>query len=121
VILEVSNKLGRHYWRAPAVALDDQQWDSLPDRLGVDPHDYAEGRRMAAAVRRAVDETLTDHQREAFLDVVLRGIPLDALCARDGVTRNTIYKTVFDARRKIRAALVANGYLTTSTEKEGPS
>ena len=40
--------------------------------------------------------------------------PFDALCARDGTSRNAVYKTVFDARRKIRAALVANGYLEVS-------
>ena len=34
VILEVSAKLGRHYWRRPTVALDAQSWDRLPDRLG---------------------------------------------------------------------------------------
>jgi RNA polymerase sigma-70 factor (ECF subfamily) len=111
VILEVSSKLGRHYWRGAPQSLDEEQWDTLPDRLGVDPHEYAEARRIAAAVRAAVDETLTEHQRVVFVDVVLRGIPLDALCARDGVSRNAVYKTVFDARRKIRAALVANGYL----------
>jgi RNA polymerase sigma-70 factor (ECF subfamily) len=35
VILEVSSKLGRHYWRNPPVALDAGQWERLPDRFGV--------------------------------------------------------------------------------------
>ena len=38
-------------------------------------------------------------------------IPLDALAAELGVRRNAVYKVIFDARRKIRRALVANGYL----------
>ncbi|HEY1699464.1 MAG TPA: hypothetical protein VGG75_07100 [Trebonia sp.] len=38
VILEVSSKLGRHYWRNPPVALDAGQWD----RLGIDPQRHAE-------------------------------------------------------------------------------
>lgn len=117
VVLEVSHKLGRHYWRTAPQALDEEQWDSLPDRLGVDPHQHAEARQLASVVRRAVDETLTEHQRAVFVAVVLEGVPLDALCARDGVSRSAVYKTVFDARRKIRAALVANGYLPSSPEK----
>ena len=31
--------------------------------------------------------------------------------ARPGTNRNAAYKAVFDARRKIRGFLVANGYL----------
>src|SRR5579862_154015 len=37
VILEVSAKLGRHFWRHAPVALDEEQWERLPDRFGIDP------------------------------------------------------------------------------------
>jgi len=43
--------------------------------------------------------------------VVLNGVPLDALVAHLGSSRNAIYKMLFDARRKLRAVLAANGYL----------
>jgi ribosomal protein S9 len=36
-----------------------------------------------------------------------------------GSSRNAVYKTMFDARRKLRAALAANGYLTASTREAG--
>lgn len=112
VILEVSSKLGRHHWRTPTATWDEDRWEALPDRLGIGPHEQAEARRLVEVVRDVVDGTLTDHQRAVFIEVVLHGVPLDAICARDGTTRSAVYKTVFDARRKIRAALVANGYLT---------
>ena len=51
------------------------------------------------------------HQRRLFVAVVINGIPLDALAAKLGLRRNAIYKVIFDARRKIRRALVAGGYL----------
>jgi RNA polymerase sigma-70 factor (ECF subfamily) len=111
VILEVSSKLGRHYWRNPPVALDAGQWERLPGRLGLDPQQHAESAAILAEVRRVVDDELTSHQRRVFVAVVVDGIPLDALAARLGLQRNAIYKVVFDARRKIRRALVANGYL----------
>ena len=31
--------------------------------------------------------------------------------ARPGTNRNAVYKAIFDARRKIRGYLIANGYL----------
>lgn len=111
VVLEVSSKLGRHYWRRPAARLADEDWERLPDRFGVDPSAHSERREMVDAIRRAVDEVLTEHQRALFVAIVLGGVPLDALVARTGSSRGAIYKGVFDARRKIRAFLDANGYL----------
>jgi RNA polymerase sigma-70 factor, ECF subfamily len=111
VILEVSSKLGRHYWRNPPVALDADQWERLPDRFGLDPERQAEAAGILAEVRRVVDEELTSYQRRVFTAIVVDGIPLDALAAALGVRRNAIYKVIFDARRKIRRALAANGYL----------
>jgi len=111
VVLEVSSKLGRHYWRNPLVALDDGQWERLPGRLGVDPEGYAEAAGILAEVRRVVEDDLTIHQRRVFVAIVVDGIPLDALAARLGLGRNAIYKVIFDARRKIRHALVVKGYL----------
>ena len=111
VILEVSSKLGRHYWRNPPVAPDAGQWERLPDRLGIDPARHAEPAGILAEVRRVVDDELTVHQRRVFVTVVVDGIPLDALAAELSLRRNAIYKVIFDARRKIRRALVANGCL----------
>ena len=114
VILEVSSKLGRHYWRNPPVALDAGQWERLPDRFGIDPERHAESAGILAEVRRVVDDELTSHQRRVFVAIVVDGIPLDALAVELGLRRNAIYKVIFDARRKIRRALVANGYLEQS-------
>ena len=111
VILEVSTKLGRHYWRNPPVTLDASQWERLPDRFGIDPEQHAASAGILAEVRRVVEDELTTHQRRIFVAVVVDGIPLDALAARLSLQRNAIYKVIFDARRKIRRALVANGYL----------
>ena len=111
VMFEVSAKIGRHFWRRPPVALTAEDWDRLPDRFGFDPAAASERRDFVRAVHRAVQEDLTEHQRQVFVPLVLDGIPLDALAEKLGSSRNAIYKTMFDARRKLRASLVANGYL----------
>jgi RNA polymerase sigma-70 factor (ECF subfamily) len=111
VILEVSSKLGRHYWRNPPVTLDAACCSgSIPNRSGSLSH-CAASADILAEVRRVVEDELTAHQRRVFVAIVVDGIPLDALAARLSLQRNAIYKVIFDARRKIRRALVANGYL----------
>jgi RNA polymerase sigma-70 factor (ECF subfamily) len=113
VILEVSNKIGRHFWQRPSSILNDAQWDRLPDRLGIAPDDQAIRTEILETIRRAVTNELTEHQQRVFLALVVEGIPLDALAARLDCTRNSLYKTMFDARRKLRAALVADGHIET--------
>ncbi|HLQ56484.1 MAG TPA: sigma-70 family RNA polymerase sigma factor [Streptosporangiaceae bacterium] len=115
VIFEVSAKVGRHFWRNPGVPLDAADWDRLPGRFGFEPAQEAEWRDLLAALGRAVDTELTARQRAVFVAIVLNDVPLDALVAELASSRNAIYKMLFDARRKLRAALAANGYLGHDT------
>ncbi len=119
VILEVSAKLGRHFWQRPTVALEAEDWDRLPDRFGMGPADHAQWQGLVDALRRAVEDELSERQRQVFVALVLQNVPLDALVVRLGSNRNAIYKTMFDARRKLRAALAANGYLSTPGDPSG--
>ena len=117
-IFEVSTKMGRHFWQRPPVAMESEDWDRLPDRFGLDPARVAEWRDVVAALQRAVSEELTDHQRRVFVAIVLNGVGLDALVAELDSSRNAIYKTLFDARRKLRAALVTHGYLDNDVSRQ---
>ncbi len=116
VMFEVSSKLGRHFWRHHNAqvtgSLDADGWDRLPDRFGLDPAREAEWRDLAAELRRAVRDDLTSRQREVFVAIVVDGIPLEALAVKLDTNRNALYKTLFDARRKLRVTLAAHGYLT---------
>ena len=111
VVFEVSTKLGRHFWRAPRARLDAADWSRLPDRFGLDPAREREWRELVAALRDAVDEVLSERQRRVFVAIVLDEVPADALAERLGSSRNAIYKTLYDARGKLRAQLVATGHL----------
>jgi RNA polymerase sigma-70 factor, ECF subfamily len=113
VILEVSSAIGRHVWRRAGAALTrDDGWEELPDRLAPSPGDEVERRELVAALRRAVDEALTPHQRRVFTAVVVQDLPIDAVAHGIGATRNAVYKTVFDARRRLRRRLAADGLMT---------
>jgi RNA polymerase sigma-70 factor, ECF subfamily len=111
VVFEVSSKLGRHFWRVPRATMETEDWDRLPDRFGLDPARRSEWHELVRELRRGVDQLLSDRQRLVFEAIVLDGVPLDALVVQLGTTRNAIYKTLYDARVKLRAQLVATGHL----------
>ena len=59
---------------------------------------------------------LSPRQRQVFVAIAVNAVPLDALAIELSSNRNAIYKMMFDARRKLRAALSANGYMGRNTE-----
>ena len=63
---------------------------------------------MLAALREEV-ERLTAHQRQVFVAIALNDVPIDILAERLNTTRGALYKTLHDARRKLRTALTAQG------------
>lgn len=109
VIFEVSSRLRRHAWRHRSVETDDTVWDRLadgtPSALGMMEH-----QELAAALKRVVKERLTDRQRTIFQAAAMDDIPIDVLAERFGSSRGAIYKTLHDARRKLRGALSDAGY-----------
>jgi RNA polymerase sigma-70 factor, ECF subfamily len=110
VMLEVSSKIGRHFARSSPARIDEVDWERIPDRLTDLPEQRVERRELLATLRRAVDEELSGHQRRVFVAVVLNEVPMDALVHELGSNRNAIYKTLFDARLKLKASLAAAGH-----------
>jgi RNA polymerase sigma-70 factor, ECF subfamily len=110
VMFEVSTKMGRHFWRDHRATLDDDAWAKMPDLKASSPDQHAVHTEMFAALRRAIDQDLTDLQRRVFVAIALNEVPMDAFARELGSSRNAVYKTLFDARRKLRASLGKAGY-----------
>ena len=51
-----------------------QSWDRLPDRFGLQPEEHAFHSDLMAAVRRAIEEDLTERQRQVFIAIAINGI-----------------------------------------------
>jgi RNA polymerase sigma-70 factor (ECF subfamily) len=119
VIFEVSGKIGRHFSRRETVAFEPDDWDRLESDPDDDPAASSERRELVRQLRGAIEHDLTPHQRRIFEAVVLQGVPLDQLAVELDTNRNALYKTMFDARRKLRVALAANGYLDPVDPGEG--
>jgi RNA polymerase sigma-70 factor, ECF subfamily len=61
---------------------------------------------------------LTPHQREVLLAITLNGVPIDVLAERLNSTRGVLYKTLHDARHKLRVHLAARGMIIGEGRKE---
>jgi len=109
VLLEAGVKARRRAWHGSEIALDDDSWRRLADDTA-SVQRSAEDAELLRAVVDAVDAALTPHQREVFTALALNGIPIDVLAERLASTRGALYKTLHDARRKLRAALAEAGY-----------
>jgi len=57
---------------------------------------------------------LRRHQREVLVGLALNGVPIDVLAERLNTTRGALYKTLHDARRKLRADLSERGFTLDS-------
>ena len=57
-----------------------------------------------------IEHELTDRQRQAMKALIVDEVPLDELVRHWGTSRNAVYKLVHDARRRLRAELVARGF-----------
>jgi len=108
-LLETAVKLRRRPWRGREVPLEPERWPE-PSSASTGPEARAEQSDLLAAVRRGIDTALTPHQREVLVAVTLNDVPIDVLAERLGTTRGALYKTIHDARRKLRQALDADGY-----------
>jgi RNA polymerase sigma-70 factor (ECF subfamily) len=103
-LLEAGVKARRRAWQDREVLLDETAWPAFGDS-GPSAQQTVEDAELLRAVRDAMQTTLTRHQREVFVALALNGVPIDVLAERLDTTRGALYKTLHDARRKLRAAI----------------
>jgi RNA polymerase sigma-70 factor (ECF subfamily) len=109
VLLEAAAKVRKASWRGREVPLDADGWAQLHDEGRASPDTQAEAFELIGAVRDAISEVLTPHQRAVLVALTLNDVPIDVLADRRATTRGALYKTLHDARRKLRARLAQDG------------
>jgi RNA polymerase sigma-70 factor, ECF subfamily len=117
-VMEAGVKVRRRAWHGREIPLEPARWPLLTDGAPT-PHQHAEARDLLAALREEITRGLTGHQREVLVAVALNEVPIDVLAERLNTTRGALYKTLHDARRKLRAALAARG-LGSDAAEGGP-
>jgi RNA polymerase sigma-70 factor, ECF subfamily len=108
-LYEAAVKVRKRAWQGREIPLEAETWPLIPDERESTPERGAEVAELLAAVQEGIERQLSAHQREVLVAITLNGVPIDVLAERLNTTRGAIYKTVHDARQKLRAALAARG------------
>jgi len=116
-LLEASVKVRRRAWQGREIPLEDEAWAAFSDPRSAAARGAEQG-ELLAALREEIEGGLSARQREVLVAVALNGVPIDVLAERLGSSRGALYKTLHDARRKLRAALAGRGFGTEIGEEE---
>ncbi len=106
-IYQASTEARRAIWSDRTVELDEADVGGS----GHGPEAYATARETAEALKIAIDVVLTAHQRRVVRALLVDGVPIDVYAHRTGSSRSSLYKTVHDARQRLRRELTDRGFL----------
>ena len=112
-LLEAAVKLRRRAWQGREIPVEAEAQELFPSTQA-SPVVEAEQRELLDAVRRGIADVLTAHQRRVLIALAVNGVPIDVLAERLNTNRGALYKTLHDARRKLRAQLALQGLLTAA-------
>ena len=107
-LLEAAVKVRARAWQGREVPLEPEGWALVADGDST-PQQDAETTELLDALQTAIASDLTPHQREVLVAITLNGVPIDVLADRLNSTRGALYKTLHDARRKLRGVLATQG------------
>jgi RNA polymerase sigma-70 factor (ECF subfamily) len=116
-LYEAAVKLRKRAWQGREVPLEPEGWTLLSTPTQ-GPDTEAEQAELVAAVQTAIAEALTPHQRKVLVALAVNGVPIDVLAERLNTNRNALYKTLHDARRKLRAHLGERGLALDRMEEK---
>jgi RNA polymerase sigma-70 factor (ECF subfamily) len=103
-LYEAAVKVRKHAWRDRELPLEA---DVLASFHGGSPgpEEEVEMRERLGNIAEAMNDVLTPHQRRVLVALAVNGVPIDVLAERLSTTRGALYKTLHDARAKLRAHL----------------
>jgi RNA polymerase sigma-70 factor (ECF subfamily) len=116
-LLEAAVKLRKRAWQGREVPLEPETW-SLFASAGLEPAEEVEQTELLTTLQQAIADVLTPHQRRVLVALALNGVPIDVLAERLNTTRGALYKTLHDARRKLRKHLDGRGLSVDSLLEE---
>jgi RNA polymerase sigma-70 factor (ECF subfamily) len=113
---EASEALRRRNWMGREIPSEDAGWDAVAREAS--PERALEQRELIAALRAGVEGVLTPRQRTVFVALALNSVPVDVLAERMRTTRGALYKTLHDARARLRAHLESSYWWNTETTEQ---
>jgi RNA polymerase sigma-70 factor (ECF subfamily) len=108
-LYEAAANVRKRAWQGREIPLKAETWPLVVDDHQRTAQESVETTDTLAALGEAIEGELSPHQREVLVAITLNGVPIDVLAERLNTTRGALYKTLHDARQKLRAALLARG------------
>jgi RNA polymerase sigma-70 factor (ECF subfamily) len=108
-LLEAGVRVRRRAWQDREVVLDAEAWNGFAD-AAERPDVAAERSELLGAIGECIGGELTPHQRQVLVALAIDGVPIDVLAERLATTRGALYKTLHDARRRLRGRLAERGF-----------
>jgi RNA polymerase sigma-70 factor (ECF subfamily) len=115
-LLEAAVKLRKRAWQGREIPLEPEAWNVL-STVSSGPEVEVEQREALHAVTDGIEQALTARQRDVLLALAVNGVPIDVLAERLDTTRGALYKTLHDARRKLRTHLEERGLALREAEE----
>jgi RNA polymerase sigma-70 factor (ECF subfamily) len=106
-LYEAGAKIRRRAWQGREIPLDEPSWERFA--AAGSPQAGVEQAELLDALRESLDG-LTPHQRRVFTALALNEVPIDVLAERLQTSRGALYKTLHDARARLRAQLTERGF-----------
>jgi RNA polymerase sigma-70 factor, ECF subfamily len=107
-LLEAAVKLRKRAWQGREIPLEPETWNGFSSS-GLEPGAEAEQTELLATLQDAIANVLTPHQRRVLVALAVNGVPIDVLAERLNTNRGALYKTLHDARQKLRKHLHERG------------
>ncbi len=107
-LLEAAVKLRKRAWQGREIPLAPENW-GVYSSAALGPAAEAEQSELLVTIQGAIAEVLSPHQRSVLVALAVHGVPIDVLAERLSSNRGALYKTLHDARRKLRAHLDERG------------
>ena len=112
-LLETAAKLRKRSWQERELPLEPETWNLFAS-VGLAPDEDVEQSELLSTLQTAIGELLTPHQRRVLVALTLNDVPIDVLAEPLDTTRGALYKTLHDARQKLRAHLAEHGLSLTT-------
>jgi RNA polymerase sigma-70 factor (ECF subfamily) len=82
----------------------------MPTDEAASPEQVLEQKETLHVLNTVLEKDLTLHQRTVLLSLLIHKAPIDVVASQMGISRNAVYKTIHDARKRLKHSLAKRGY-----------
>ncbi len=90
--------------------IEDNPSFNIPADSSAAPEQQLEQQESIKMLNMVIEQDLSLRQRTVLLALMIHKAPIDVVASQMGITRNAVYKTLHDARKRLKYSLAKRGY-----------